>query len=190
MLALPSGPEHTKYYEHPSERLTNPLHAAKRIARRNSSRAGLLEGLDTSAHEADNGRMPAQARIRLLVVDDDPDFRATLRTILAVDERLELLAEASDGAQAVELADELAPDVVAMDVVMPGMDGVEATRLIHSRRPDCRVVLVSGSIFAESSGGRGTDLAKEAGASGYVPKSRAVLDLADAVAAAAGFRST
>jgi chemotaxis response regulator CheB len=66
----------------------------------------------------------------VLTVDDDPDFLATLRTVLDLDERLELVAEASDGARQSSSADELAPDVVAMDVLMPGMDGIEATRLI------------------------------------------------------------
>jgi two-component system invasion response regulator UvrY len=134
--------------------------------------------------------VPERAGIRTLVVDDDPDFLATMRTILSLDERVDLVAEASDGSQAVELVDELAPDVVAMDVLMPGMGGLEAARRIHARRPDCRVVLVSGSIFAEGSGGQPLELAREAGAAAYVPKSRAVLDLADAVVAAARIPAT
>jgi CheY-like chemotaxis protein len=76
----------------------------------------------------------------------------------------------------------LAPDVVAMDIVMPGLDGIEATRLIHDGRPDCRVVLVSGSIFREQ-GDEGEDAARAAGAAAYVLKARAALDLADVVAA-------
>ena len=142
-------------------------------------------GVDNSQLAAENDRVLAHARIRLLLADDDPDFLATVRTILGCDERLELLAEASDGAQAVRLAGELAPDVVAMDVVMPRMDGIEATKLIRARQPDCRVVLVSGSIFEERTGKSGIELAQEVGAADYVPKSRAVLELADAVASVA-----
>ena len=134
--------------------------------------------------------MPEQAGIRTIVVDDDPDFLATLRMILSLDERVELVAEASDGSQALELVDELAPEVVAMDVLMPGMDGLEATQLIHARRPDCPVVLVSGSIFAEGLGGNVLELAQEAGAVAYVPKSRAVLELADTLVAAARSSAT
>jgi CheY-like chemotaxis protein len=68
-----------------------------------------------------------------------------------------------------------------MDVVMPGLDGIEATRLIHASRPECQVVLVSGSIFLEQ-GDQGEDAARAAGAAAYVLKSRAALDLADVVA--------
>ena len=96
--------------------------------------------------------MAEHGRIRILVADDDPAFLATVRAILGFDERLELVAEAHDGGQAVKLADELLPDVVAMDVAMPGIDGIEATKLIRARRPDCRVVLVSGSIFEGRTG--------------------------------------
>jgi len=145
----------------------------------------LAEGLDSSGLAAENDRVAEHGRIRILVADDDPAFLATVRAILGFDERLELVAEAHDGGQAVKLADELSPDVVAMDVAMPGMDGIEATKLIRARRPDCPVVLVSGSIFEERTGRKGSELAQEAGAADYVVKSRAVLELVDALVSAA-----
>jgi len=81
----------------------------------------------------------------------------------------------------------LRPEVVAMDVAMPGLDGLEATRLIRKDQPECRVVLVSGSIFVDR-GDEGFEAARAAGASAYVVKSRAVLDLAEIVVSVA--RST
>jgi len=87
----------------------------------------------------------------------------------------------------VKQAAALRPEVVAMDVVMPGLDGLEATRLIRKDQPECRVVLVSGSIFVER-GDEGFEAARAAGASAYVVKSRAVLDLAEVVVSVA--RST
>jgi len=125
-----------------------------------------------------------EAKVRVLVVDDDPAFVEALRTMFEVDERLYVVGEAHDGEQAVALAAELSPDVVAMDIVMPLLDGIDAARIIRARRPECRVVLVSGSIFQDRIG-KGVELARDAGASAYVLKSRAVLELADTVVQAA-----
>lgn len=104
--------------------------------------------------------------------------------MLAADQRLEVVGEAASGEEAVRQAAALRPEVVAMDVVMPGLDGIEATRLIRESQPECRVVLVSGSIFLEH-GDEGMEAARAAGASAYVVKTRAVLDLADVVASVA-----
>jgi two-component system, NarL family, response regulator LiaR len=124
-------------------------------------------------------------KVRVLLVDDDPSFLEALRTTFLLDGRMQVVGEAGDGADAVRLAEELAPDVVAMDIVMPLVDGIEATKTIRASRPATRVVLVSGSIFQEQAD-QGLDAAREAGASAYVPKSRAVFELAEAVLSAAG----
>src|SRR5215471_19088496 len=129
--------------------------------------------------------MVGEPKVRVLLVDDDPTFLEALRAMFAFDERVEIVGEARDGADAVRLADELGPDVVAMDIVMPGVDGIESTKAIRTSRPDTRVVLVSGSIFQERAE-QGSEVAREAGASGYVPKARAVVELADTEVAAAG----
>jgi DNA-binding NarL/FixJ family response regulator len=143
-----------------------------------------IEGLERTVLDTENEPVAAVAKVRVLVADDDPAFIEVLRALFAFDERFEVVGEAGNGEQAVALASELAPDVVALDIVMPLMDGIEATRLIRERRPDCRVVLVSGSIFQERTG-KGAEVAQLAGASAYVLKSRAVLELADTVHAVA-----
>lgn len=84
----------------------------------------------------------AGERIRILLVDDQPLLRMGFRLILEAEEDLEVLGEASDGAAAVALAAELDPDVVLMDIRMPGMDGIEATaRICRSNGP--RVILLT-----------------------------------------------
>ena len=128
--------------------------------------------------------MAAEEKVRVLVVDDDPNFVEAARAMLAADQRLEVVGEAGSGEEAVAKAAALHPRVVAMDVVMPGLDGLEAARMIRRSAPDCRVVLVSGSIFVERDE-EGSEAARAAGASAFVVKSRAPLDLADAVVSVA-----
>jgi DNA-binding NarL/FixJ family response regulator len=121
--------------------------------------------------------------VRVLVVDDDPVFVEALQAMFEHDDRLEVVGTAYDGEEAVRQAEALRADAVAMDIVMPVLGGIEATRQIVAGRPDCRVVLVSGSIFQEVEG-EGADVARQAGACGYVLKSRAVLELAETIVTA------
>jgi pilus assembly protein CpaE len=128
--------------------------------------------------------MAGEEKIRVLIVDDDPNFVEAATALLAADQRLEVVGGAGNGEEAVAKAAALRPQVVAMDVVMPGMDGLEAARMIRSSAPECRVVLVSGSIFVEREE-QGLEAARAAGASAYLVKSRAALELADTVASVA-----
>jgi DNA-binding NarL/FixJ family response regulator len=125
-----------------------------------------------------------EQKVRVLVVDDDPDFVEAAKFSLAADRRIEVVGGAASGEEAVRQAAALRPEVVAMDVAMPGLDGMEATKLIRRDQPECRVVLVSGSIFVDR-GDEGLEAARAAGASAYVVKSRAALDLAEAVVSVA-----
>ena len=103
--------------------------------------------------------------VRVLLVDDMPQVRHDLRQLLELTGQIEIIAEARDGAQAVRLATELAPDVIVMDLEMPGMDGYEATRRIKQRQPALRIVILSvhaGPLEQES--------ARAAGAEAFVMK--------------------
>jgi len=82
-------------------------------------------------------------RIRVLLVDDHAVLRQNLATLLGKYRRIEVVGQASDGEKAVELALQLRPDVVLMDVAMPGVDGVEATRRILQSRPATRIIGLS-----------------------------------------------
>lgn len=82
-------------------------------------------------------------RIRLLVVDDHPVVRKGLIAILETEDELEIVGEGSNGREAVEQAVALQPDVVLMDLVMPEMDGIEATRLIKQRAPRVNILVLT-----------------------------------------------
>jgi DNA-binding NarL/FixJ family response regulator len=104
-------------------------------------------------------------RIKVLVVDDHQVVRRGLRTFLEVQEDIEVVGEAADGAEGVARAEELRPDVVLMDVKMPVMDGVEALRRLRELGSPARVLIVTS--FTEQ---RTVVPALRAGAAGYVYK--------------------
>jgi DNA-binding NarL/FixJ family response regulator len=88
---------------------------------------------------------PGQPRV--VVVDDDVGFRQAFRAFLEGDGRVEVVGVAGTGAEALALVVELKPDVVSMDLEMPVMNGIEATKAIRDHFPDTHVVVVSGSDF-------------------------------------------
>ncbi|OQR61047.1 DNA-binding response regulator [Streptomyces maremycinicus] len=103
--------------------------------------------------------------IKVLLVDDHQVVRRGLRTFLEVQDDIQVVGEAADGAEGVALAEELKPDVVLMDVKMPGMDGVEALRRLRDLANPARVLIVTS--FTEQ---RTVVPALRAGAAGYVYK--------------------
>lgn len=84
-----------------------------------------------------------QRRVRILIADDHPPSRNGLRTLMASWPAVEAVYEAADGLEALQLAEDLQPDVVLMDVRMPVMDGLEATRLLKSRWPAIKIIALS-----------------------------------------------
>ena len=82
-------------------------------------------------------------RIRVLLADDQSLFREGLRTLLSVQADFEVVGEAANGVEALTLATDLHPQVVLMDVHMPVLDGVTATRKLHEAQPDCRVIMLT-----------------------------------------------
>jgi NarL family two-component system response regulator LiaR len=103
--------------------------------------------------------------IRILLVDDHERVRMGVRTYLMTEPDLEVVGEAGSGERAVELARELRPDIVLMDLVMGGMDGVEATRGVLTVSPQSKVLVVTSFLEDEK-----VMPALEAGASGYLLK--------------------
>jgi DNA-binding NarL/FixJ family response regulator len=114
--------------------------------------------------------------IRLLLVDDQALIRAGFRMILEETDDIDIVGEAPDGAEAVRLAAELRPDVTLMDVRMPGVDGIEATRRIVARDPAARVLILTTFDLDEYAFS-----ALRAGASGFVLKDVPVDELARAI---------
>jgi DNA-binding NarL/FixJ family response regulator len=81
--------------------------------------------------------------VRVLLADDNARFRGVLRRLLERDPEIVVVAEAGDGAEALELAENVRPDVVLMDVSMPGLDGLEATYALKAQLPDVTVLMLS-----------------------------------------------
>jgi DNA-binding NarL/FixJ family response regulator len=122
--------------------------------------------------------------IRVLVADDQAAVREGLATLLDLTPGIEVVGEARDGAQAVELVAEHAPDVVLMDLHMPGVDGIQATAQITRDHPGTRVVVLT--TYADDATIQG---ALRAGALGYLTKDADRVQIARAVQAAASGQS-
>lgn len=105
------------------------------------------------------------APLRVLLVDDSAEFVEGVRALLDPDERLDVVGVAGDGEEAVALAERLRPDLVLMDIGLPRIDGVEATRAIRDRCPGARVVMLTGRHERADELGSG-----EAGAVGFLHK--------------------
>lgn len=120
------------------------------------------------------------AAIRVLIVDDHSVVREGLRMFLARDPDLEVVGEAADGAQAVRLALQLRPEVVIMDLLMPVMDGVAATRAIRSKLPETRVIALTSVLESDAA-----VEAIRAGAIGYLLKDTGAVEMRKVIKAAA-----
>ena len=118
------------------------------------------------------------SHLRILIADDHPVFRDGIRALLDADPATEIIAEATTGDEAIALAEQHRPDVILMDLKMPGMNGIEATRRITARTPSIRVLVVTmfeddASVFT----------AMRAGARGYVLKDATKEELLRAIQA-------
>jgi DNA-binding NarL/FixJ family response regulator len=114
--------------------------------------------------------------IRVVLADDQPLVRSGLRMLVSDTDDLDIVGEAGTGAQSVQLARDARPDVVVMDIRMPGMDGIEATRMITTESPSVRVVILTtfdddNSVYASL----------RAGASGFLVKDMALDDILTAI---------
>jgi DNA-binding NarL/FixJ family response regulator len=114
--------------------------------------------------------------IRVLIADDHSLFAAALQAILGADKRFDVVALATDGRQAVDLAASLKPDVVLMDIAMPVLDGFQATQELRKQSPAPSVLMLTGSNARID-----IDKARTSGAAGYVTKDRIAGELIDAI---------
>lgn len=122
--------------------------------------------------------------IRILIVDDHDLLRDGLAVFIKTCSDMVLVGEASSGEEAVALALALQPDVVLMDLIMPGMPGVEAIRSIHRQQPDIRIMVLSSYVDEDL-----VQAAVGAGASSYLLKNISINELADAIRATSAGKS-
>jgi len=126
----------------------------------------MLSTRETSQSYLEQDTPYARRRIRVLLVDDQRAIRRGLAGLLQSQSDLEVVGEAGDGATAIALCRELLPDVILMDVTMPGMNGIEATRHIAANFPEVRVI---GLSMHDAQGMAA--LMRESGAADYLSKS-------------------
>lgn len=118
--------------------------------------------------------------IKVLLVDDHEMVRIGLSAVLSTEEGLEIVGEASNGVDGIRMAQEYKPDVVMMDLVMDGMDGVETTRRIMEILPDCKVIVLTSYVDDDK-----LYPVIEAGAFSYLLKTSRASEIAEAIRAAA-----
>jgi DNA-binding NarL/FixJ family response regulator len=126
------------------------------------------------------GRDRGSASIRVLLADDQPVFTAMLEAALAGDDQIEVVGHATNGGEALALAARLAPDVILMDISMPLMDGLEATRRLREAGAPARVLMLTESDLPGD-----VMRARTAGAAAYLAKTRIASDLGAAIRAVA-----
>ena len=132
--------------------------------------------METTLHQAYTPVTQLAAPIRLLIVDDEPLFVEMVEVMLGAECGIEVVGTAAHGEEGVRLAGELDPDVILMDISMPVMNGIDATREIRGNDPSaCILILTGGSNVAE------IDEARTAGAGGYLTKDRIASDLVDEI---------
>lgn len=129
--------------------------------------------------------MSEEKMIRVMIVDDHAVVRRGLATFLMTCDEMELVGEASSGEQALELCPQAKPDVVLMDLVMPGMDGATATRMIREKCPSVQVIALTSFKEQELVTG-----ALQAGAIGYLLKDVSAAELENAIQAASSGKPT
>ncbi len=138
----------------------------------------------TTTIEKDAVTDPATRTIRVLLVDDHTILRQGLKRLLESEPGVVVAGEAKDGREAVERARELNPDVILMDLAMPALNGLDATRRILKARPDAKILVLSMYIDDDY-----VNQALEAGVQGYLMKDAPATDLVKAVKAVAGGES-
>jgi len=114
--------------------------------------------------------------IRVLIAEDHPTLRDTLRSVLKQYSDIDIVGEATNGEDAIVMADKLQPEIVLMDINMPKLDGIEATRRIKANSSS--IAVVGLSVYWE---GNSVDAMLRAGAVAVVPKEKAIEDLYDAI---------
>ncbi len=119
--------------------------------------------------------------VRVLIADDHRLFAEALEAVLSTEERIEVVGRAADGGEAVAMAEQLEPDVIALDISMPVLDGFEAAVQLEKLARPPAILMLTGSSAPED-----IDRARQVGAKGYITKDAIAARLVEAILAAAG----
>lgn len=120
--------------------------------------------------------MSQEITIRVLLVDDNEMVRFAMRIALTIYDDIELVGEAGDGQQAISLCEQLQPDVILMDMIMPVMNGIMAAHVIRKRYPDICILILSSSVDNAL-----IDAVHQAGVQGYLFKDSKVAAIVETI---------